>query len=93
MLLFIDIFGVSARLHDVLGMHRHEVIQEALARLQQKSWHWCPVRAVAARWRSLYSLGLREPGMAADQAGGPGNAQCGVTDSSSEKFCGKEIGW
>jgi len=34
MLLFIDMFGVSAHLHDVLGMHRHEVIQEALARLQ-----------------------------------------------------------
>ena len=37
MLLFIDMFGVSAHLHDVLGMHRHEVIREALARLQQKS--------------------------------------------------------
>jgi hypothetical protein len=86
-------FGVSARLHDVLGMHRHEMIQEALARLQQKSRHQRTVHAIAARWQSLYGPGLREPGMAADQAGGPGNAQCRVTDSSSEKFCGKEIGW
>src|SRR5262245_4901144 len=142
MLLFIAMFGVSVHLHDVLVMHRHEVIQEALPRLQQKSQHQriaflvgealevcgtmeimsysrtevrargCAAltdsvrpaetrsratapaaHAVAARWRSLYGPALREPGMAADQAGGPGSTQCVVTDSSAEKFWGKRIGW
>src|SRR3989442_12457703 len=39
MLLFMEMCGLSAHLHDVLVMDRHEVIQQVLARLQQKGEH------------------------------------------------------
>ena len=36
MLLFMTLFRMSAHVHDVLLMHRHQVIEEVLPRLQQK---------------------------------------------------------
>lgn len=41
MLFFISVSGLSAHIHDILVMHRYQMIQQDFAGLQQKANHHC----------------------------------------------------